>query len=263
MNPDDFRCMRRGAQLGMVNPQDAQLLETIDRRNGHKRTALLLLHGFSSTPAVFRYLLAGLPKYDALIAPALPGHARDLEAFSQLKASELLTFVEQIAEQLINEYDEVDVLGLSMGGVLAAHLSTRFTLRHLYLLAPAFDLHLAVEKMIQFARFCKWLGFRQFRSMAGNLYTSHACEIAYRQLPLTSIIELLTFINEFTFICPSCPTDVFLGSHDEVVASHVVALRFANQEKVNIHWLANSAHVLPLDGDIDSIIHCINANFSG
>jgi carboxylesterase len=262
MNLDDFRCMRRGVQLSVVNDMDAKLLAPVNQRNGKKHNALLLLHGFSSTPAVFRHLLDGLTGYDAVIIPALPGHAENLDAFAEMKAADLLSFVEKICADLIQEFEQVDLMGLSLGGVLAYHLSTRFTLNHLYLLAPAFDLHLAIPKAIRLAQLCRKLGFSKIRSVAGNLYTSHSCEIAYRLLPLTSIIELLNLIKTLEFTPPSCPTDLFLGSHDEVVASQHVAARFANSSNTSVHWLENSAHVIPLDGDIEALIDCIKKNQS-
>ena len=54
------------------------------------------------------------------------------------------------------------------------------------------------------------------------------------------------------------PTDLFLGSFDEVVDSEQVAKRFFNAPQCNIHWLQNSAHVLPLDNDVNAIIDCMN-----
>ncbi|MFC3909791.1 alpha/beta hydrolase [Legionella dresdenensis] len=255
MNRDDFWCMRRGKQLAVLSSEDEHLLSPINLRNGKRHKALLLLHGFSSSPAVYRLLLKHLKHYDALVAPVLPGHAENLAAFANMKAADLFSYVENTCSQLINEFERVDVLGLSMGGLLACHLGMRFKLNHLYLLAPALDLHLNLEQSIKLAQGLQWLGFRQFRSAAGNLYTSSACEIAYRQLPLPAIIEILTIIKHFKLGPLSCPVDLFLGVHDAVVDSQKVAQQFANQPDVTLHWLENSAHVLPLDGDLDLIIN--------
>lgn len=262
MNLDDFRCMRRGKQLFMLQEGEAHKLAPVEIRNQNskKERALLLLHGFSSSPAVFREVLSAFSGYDAIIVPVLPGHGVSLNAFASSRASEWLDYVEAICSGLHEEFTHLDVLGLSLGGILACHLSARFKLNHLYLLAPALNLHLALPNTIKLARCLDWLGFRKLRSLAGNLYTSRFCEIAYRQLPLTTIIEILSLINEFQFIPPTCPTDLFLGRHDEVVASEHVALRFANQSTTRIHWLDESAHVLPLDGDIKYITDCVKEN---
>jgi len=260
MNLDDFRCMRRGVQLSILKREDAALLEPVNLRNGRKKNALLLLHGFSSTPAVYRHLIASISDYDAIIVPVLPGHAKSLEVFSRMKAAELMPFVEKVCADLIGEFQHVDVMGLSLGGLLACHLATCFKLRHLYLLAPALDLHLAMNKIIKLAKGLHWLGFRQLRNEAGNLYAPNTCDIVYRQLPLLSLIEVLSFISEFKFKLPSCPTDLFLGRHDEVVASQLVANRFSNN--TTIHWLDNSAHVLPIDGDSETILLRVQQNLA-
>lgn len=257
MNQDDFRCMRRGKQIATVSPKDCKLITGFSQCNQNKKKALLLLHGFSSSPAVFRILLPYLTQYDAVIAPTLPGHGENLAAFSKSKASDWLTAAEQQCALLCQEYKSVDVLGLSLGGLLACHLSHHFSLNHLYLLAPALDLHLSLPIVLPLASLFQSLGFEYLRANAGNIYESKHCEIAYRQLPLSSVIEILNLVKQFQFYLPKCPTDVFLGKHDAVVNSELVAARFPTSDHIKTHWLANSAHVLPLDGDIERIVECL------
>lgn len=256
----DFCFSWRGQQQGILLKKDQSLLNPIALfRPGHER-ALLLLHGFSSTPAVFRAMLSQLPAYDAIIAPALPGHADSIAAFSKATAQEWLATAESACQDLVTNYRFVDVLGLSLGGLLACHLSTRFALNRLYLLAPAIDLHLNVKLTLLAARSLHYFGFRYLRNRAGNLHAAHYSELTYRQLPLTAIIEILTLVKNFQFQPPSCPTDVFLGRFDDVVDSKKVAARFENLPLANIHWLENSAHILPLDGDIKTILHRIRSH---
>ena len=260
MTIQDFCFSWRGQQQGVLFKKDQLLLNPIAIYGpGHQR-ALLLLHGFSSTPAVFRAMLPQLPGYDAIIAPILPGHADSIAAFSTTTAQEWVSAAELACENLVKNYRFVDVLGLSLGGLLACHLSTRFALNRLYLLAPAIDLHLNLKLTLLAARSLHYLGFRYLRNRAGNLHTADYSELTYRQLPLTAIIEILTLVENFQFQPPSCPTDVFLGRFDEVVDSKKVAARFENLPLANIHWLENSAHILPLDGDIKRILDTICSN---
>ncbi|ASQ44750.1 alpha/beta hydrolase [Legionella clemsonensis] len=257
MNIDDFRAMRRGIPLFALDKKDVALMAPIERRNGEKKRALLLLHGFTSTPAVFRVMLPSLTFYDAILCPVLPGHADTLKAFAEVKAEAWLKTAEQSCELMLNEFEQVDVLGLSLGGILACHLSNQFKLHHLYLLAPALDLRLPLEHTLKLAKFLTCLGFQEVRGLSGDLFTNQHCEIAYRKLPLAAIIEIFNLIKQLSFNVPDCPTDVFLGCHDKVVSSWRVAARFANKDNVRIHWLSNSAHVIPLDGDIEQIIACM------
>jgi carboxylesterase len=159
---------------------------------------------------------------------------------------------------LISEYKKLDVLGLSLGGLLACELNKQFPLNHLYLLAPALKLHMNVNTMINIARLLKYLGFVHLRNAAGNIsHTEHA-EITYRKLPLATIIEILHLVQHYQWVPPNCPTDLFLGTNDLVVNSEAVEQLFRPSANTNIHWLHNSAHVLPLDNDLNKIIQCIN-----
>jgi len=260
MNIDDFRYMWRGKQPESLLNEQSHLLAPVNIRHQHKGRALLLLHGFSSTPAVYRHLIPALTMYDAVVCPALPGHADSFDSFSKARASEWLAAVEQTCAELFRDYQTVDVMGLSLGGLLACHLSNKFPLNHLYLLAPALVLRLKIATAFKCARMLQQLGFKALRNLAGNIYTPGYRELAYRQLPLAAIAEVLTLIHTFKFIPPTGPTDLFLGTFDEVVNSNAVAQRFANLPNVNTHWLHQSAHVLPLDGDVEFIIECVRNN---
>lgn len=261
MNNDDFRYMRRGKQLSGLTEEELVFLNPVNQIGKGNEHALLILHGFSSSPAVYRYLIPKIKNYDAIVCPVLPGHAESIEAFSRSKASDWLLKAKNTCELLINDYKKVDVLGLSLGGLLACELSRIFPLNHLFLLAPALKLHMPVNSMLKLAQILKWFGFRYLRNAAGNLITENNAEIAYRKLPITSIIEMLNLAKEYQWVAPTCPVDLFLGMHDEVVASQQVEELFSSLPNVSIHWLNNSAHVLPLDNDLDQIINCINQNY--
>ncbi len=258
MNPDDFRFMRRGKQMAPFLREDAALLAPISIRGVGFNRALLLLHGFSSSPAVFRLMLSKLHGYDAIVCPLLPGHGESIHAFAEATADEWLQASLDAGKQLLAEYKTVDVLGLSLGGVLAYRVSQMLPIRHLFLLAPAFDLKLNIPLAHFAARVLRFLGVHSLTNQGGNLCAQHEAELAYRRMPLATIIELFNLIQN-THLSPlSCDVDLFLGCHDEVVDSARVAARFTDLH-VNTHWLAHSAHVLPLDTDVDNIIACINA----
>lgn len=262
MTIDDFRCTRRGIQLHTLNSEQSGLINEVHQQTKEKNSALLMLHGFSSSPAIYRAMLPEIKGYDAIVCPLLPGHGQSVDAFEEVKADEWIKAVEHHCESLLGEYKRVDVLGLSLGGILACHLAQRYPLGHLYLLAPALDLQLAVKQYLLLLKGLRRLGFQRLRSFAGDLYTSHECEIAYRQVPLATIIEIFNLIDRFKLTEIKCPTDIFLGCHDHIVCSWRVADRFVDKKNINIHWLLNTAHLVPLDGDIDRVLDCINENIA-
>lgn len=259
MNNNDFRYMRRGKPVSDLSKAQTSLLDSIDQRGTGKTRALLMLHGFSSTPAVYRLLIPRLKQYDAIVCPILSGHGDSIDAFSRSTASQWLDTATKACEGLIKEYQHVDVLGLSLGGLLACELSKRFPLNHLYLLAPALKLRLHLSAMITLAKALQYLGFKHLRNAAGNLINTEEAEIAYKKLPITTILEILYLVKDYQWVAPTCPVDLFLGRYDEVVASEQLEALVASLPNINVHWLKNSAHVLPLDKDLDEIVRCINA----
>ncbi len=258
MNINDFRYMRQGQQLSDLKLKERQLLTPLNQRGSKKEHALLILHGFSSSPAVYRYLIPKIKAYDAIVCPVLPGHAESIHQFSQAKATQWLASAQDLCASLIKEYQKVDVLGLSLGGLLSCELSKTCAVNHLYLLAPALKLHMNVPTMLNTARLFNYLGFVHLRNAAGNILNTEHAEITYRKLPLTTIIEMLQLVHNYQWQAPSCPVDLFLGAHDLVVDSKAVEELFLPLNNTHIHWLNNSAHVLPLDNDLSEIINCVN-----
>lgn len=262
MNINDFQYMWRGKSVRPLTDNEAHFLLPVDIHNSRKNKALLLLHGFSSSPAIYRAFIPKLISvYDAISCPVLPGHADCIAAFAKVTANHWLDAATKAYQTLAQEYETVDVLGLSLGGLLACKLSEKFKINHLYLLAPALALHLPVTLALNLARFLKLVGFKQLRNHAGNFHMRNGYEeLTYRRLPISAIIEMLSLVQELKFTLPTCPTDLFLGRFDEVVDSNIVEKLFLNCPTTTIHWLENSAHILPLDGDINAILNCIRAN---
>jgi carboxylesterase len=258
MNPNDFYYMLRGKQLRALKKDDFSLLQAVNQRGNKTDRAILLLHGFTSSPAVFRYLIPHIKHYDALFCPQLPGHGESIAAFSQVKAIDWLNYTKQECAQLFEKYKKVDVLGLSLGGLLACKLSTEFAFNHMFLLAPAFKLHMDIDKNLMLLRSLKKLGFCEVRGTAGNILSDLYEEISFRKIPINAIIEFFHFLKAHQWVEPSLQIDLFLGKYDIVVDSQQVEKLFANSAHTSIHWLKNSAHVLPLDNDLKEIIKCIN-----
>lgn len=258
MRINDFRYMNQGKQLRGLTQKELPLLEPVNQRGEGRQRALLLLHGFSSTPAVFKYLIPKITRYDALVCPVLPGHAQSIDEFAVSTSSQWLEAAEEACAQLCKEYEQVDILGLSLGGLLACKLAERYPIHHLFLLAPALALPTGVYPLLRLAKAVHFLGFRHLRNKAADLFSTEEADITYRTLPVSSIIQMLDLIHNNHWVPPTCPTDLFLGAHDKVVDSKKVENLFINRPNTNIHWLHNSAHILPLDLDRQVIVDSVN-----
>lgn len=254
MQTRDFAFFHRGKIIRSLDEQEIDYLKPIDQiiTTRHER-ALLLLHGFASSPAVYRAILPHLTGYDRIVCPVLPGHAHSLQAFAQSTAQNWRDAAHAHCATLTNTYAQVNVVGFSLGGALALELSHAFPIQHLYLLAPALKLYYPPALAQLAARALSILGYTTFRNYAGDFYSKSTeyPELVYRRLPIPAILEILACVQSQTYQSPACPTDLFLGRHDRVVDSQTIAQHYAHYSQVKIHWLEHSAHMLPLDGDRD------------
>ena len=107
--------------------------------------AVLLLHGFGDTPSALRYLGEHLAAQGWTVrAPLLPGHGRALRAFARASARQWLDAAREELAALRQRFPHVHLVGLSMGGALAASLAAeeawRTSVRSLTMLAPYLDM---------------------------------------------------------------------------------------------------------------------------
>lgn len=260
INRDDFQYMWRGKATRPLPASEEKRLHPIDKRSKDEKygRALLLLHGFSSTPAVYRELIPKLKFYDALVCPALPGHAESLEAFSQVTHEQWLSSVKEVCESLIKQYQSVEVVGLSLGGLLACHIAHELPIQKLYLLAPALKLRFNITLGKYIGNILRCFGKKYLKAKAGNLHTHAFEELTYKKMPIRTLLEILNFVEQTKFKAPPCKTELFLGVHDEVVDSSEVAKLFEGNDRCTTHWLDRTAHVMPLDGDIETLSEYIN-----
>lgn len=259
INIQDFCYIRRGKKQKETSIKDIEFLQPVHHTGSKNNSVILLIHGFASSPAVYRELIPQLQNYDAIICPALPGHARNMEAFSLVKAKEWVNAVEIIFDELEDQYQHVDVLGLSLGGLLACHLAKTRSIRHLILLAPALALHQNISLTLPLTKLFKFLGLKSIPNYGGDIELKTAAELTFKKLPITTIYEILNLIHTFHYDQLNAEQiDLFLGRHDQVVNVQEVEKRLALIPSINTHWLEQSAHVLPLDFDKKIIIDCIN-----
>ncbi len=114
-------------------------------REGAGPKAVLILHGYNGYPHDMYELAERLHSEGYAVAvPRLPGHGTDAEDF--LSSGRRLWYRHMRDEylNLQSRYDEVSVVGLSMGGVIAILLAAEFRPAKIVLLAPA----VAVRKAI-------------------------------------------------------------------------------------------------------------------
>jgi carboxylesterase len=115
--------------------------ETIDMQEGNSH-GILLLHGFGDTPQTLGLLARYLYSHGFDVrAPLLPGHGRSVSAFMESRRKDWLACARQELAEIRANHHAVSVVGLSMGGAIAAILSEETPdITALVLLAPYLDM---------------------------------------------------------------------------------------------------------------------------
>lgn len=100
------------------------------------KKALLLIHGYAEdTEETYGRMLTyvSFSSYD-IIKHDIVGQ-KDDELFEYEQA---YLDIENRMKELVKNYDEINVIGFSMGGVLASYIASKYTINRLILVAPAF-----------------------------------------------------------------------------------------------------------------------------
>ena len=100
------------------------------------KKALMTIHGFLTDIKDFGRLYEHLCMYDKVVACKIPGHNGKVD-FRKFTVENTLKAVLHCYDQLAKDYDQVDVVGFSMGGVLASYLCTQRNVHKVVLVAPA------------------------------------------------------------------------------------------------------------------------------
>lgn len=98
----------------------------------------LLIHGYTGGP----YELGPLAKYLKeqtdwhIELPTLPGHGKELK-LENTTYKDWIMAAEESLKRLEEKYDDIYLIGFSMGGMIAAYLAAKYNVKKLVLLATA------------------------------------------------------------------------------------------------------------------------------
>lgn len=232
--------------------------EPFELRRNADSPAVLLLHGGGDTPQTLRGLAEFLfARGYNVRAPLLPGHGRSVQEFGRVNASEWLETARSAYQELTGNSRWVAVVGLSMGGALAARIAADdHTLPALVLLAPYFAMpaHVAVAARLSrvwnfavpYVRALDPKAPRSIhdeveaqRSLAYGVFTPSALRALHRTV--VGALDALPLIES--------PTLMIQSREDNRVppeAAQRAFDRIAARDKQLI-WLTGTGHVVTVD----------------
>ena len=97
---------------------------------------LLCIHGLLSSSKDFSFLVPNLSKYyDGIYSYDMPGHGENELKFN---TNEIKKFYIRKYDELALKYDVIDILGYSLGGVIASYIQNFRRVNKLILISPAY-----------------------------------------------------------------------------------------------------------------------------
>ena len=170
--------------------------------------------------------------YDTIICSDMPGHGNNTLEFN--KDNTLKYVINQYDR--VKNYEEIDVLGYSIGGVLAVFLQHLRKIDNLYLLAPAL--------YYIFPGNFKFLKYKSKSKNKTNLTKSNKLIYFIEFVKITNYVK-----REVNIVMPN--TYLFIGEDDYLVSYKSVKVLFDNciSDNKSIMMVPNTTHTSILNSE--------------
>lgn len=240
-----------------LNAEPAAIIrgaETIEMQEEGSH-GVLLLHGFGDTPQTLSLLAKRLAKSGyAVFAPLLPGHGRNMAAFTRSKADEWIDSARESLQKMQRRYERVSVVGLSMGAALSVIIAAETTsLVSVVLIAP----YVGMPRLIQVAASTHWL----WGTLAGEFnarsprsihdQSEREKSLAYGAVTGRALFQLLRVVRRARKALGgvTAPTLVILSREDPRVPPSVgeFALQRLGASEKKLIWTEGGGHVITVD----------------
>lgn len=162
---------------------------------------LICIHGLLSSSNDFSFIIPNLCKYyDAVISYDMPGHGKNELKFN---TSEIKRFYINIYDELAARYDEIDILGYSLGGVIACYLQSYRKVNKLILISPAY----------------RYLNLKNYKIKDNNIKKNENITSVFPKKNITYLFKFQKIVFDLSFdikyIYPK--TLILWGSEDYLV----------------------------------------------
>ncbi|MDD4600935.1 Carboxylesterase [bioreactor metagenome] len=212
---------------------------------------VIVIHGFTGSPSEMRLLGNDLnDRGYTVLAPRLTGHGATPEAMASTTWHEWYSDVEDAYHIMSGICKTIDVVGLSMGGLLALKLAAEYPVsRVVSLSAPIFiaDRRLPMLSLYRLFREFTPKRRRKFYDV-DPLYS-----VCYDRTPLKCVASLLELIQRVDkLLLTVCqPALVVQSRNDHTVrpksGQHIYEKLGSNEKQ--LIWLEESGHIITLDSE--------------
>jgi carboxylesterase len=227
--------------------------ETINLQEGNSR-GVLLLHGFGDTPQTLRQLAIELHSagFDVR-APLLPGHGTSVADFLASRRRDWLDFARGELADMKRSCERVALVGLSMGGALAAILASENPdTPALVLLAPYLDM--PIIPRLAASTFWMWGGDGPIKSNSpGSIRdpSERVKNVGYGTYSRRLLFELwrLAGLARASLSRIVSPTLIVQSRTDPRIANKVAERAYAalGTTEKKLVWIENTGHIITVD----------------
>jgi carboxylesterase len=219
-----------------------------------RSVSVLLLHDFGGSPSNVRpwgesLAAAGIP----VSIPRLPGHGTRWQDLSRTGWLDWYTAADTALTDLRGRYDQVFVMGLSIGATVALRLAERRPddVAGVVAVNPMLSAPIGTPRPLALMRFVR----RSSRTASGDVKKSGAHAVGYQRTPLRAALSVerfgATVTAEFTAV--KCPVLVVRSAVDHVVRAADANAAATALAQGGVVELADSYHLVPLDNDANRL----------
>ena len=187
--------------------------------NKESRDGVYIIHGFTGSTAdvweLAQYL--GTQGFYAR-ADNLPGHGTTPEDCNRCRYTDWIEFVEQGLAEMISRCDNVYVIGISMGSLLALHLSSIFPLNAAVYASIAIKFKDKISTRILTPLFHRIIPFRLKKYSYPKNLRDNLISVGYNVWPMSALNEFRKLTNHIKPELPSvtCPSLLIQSNVDQL-----------------------------------------------
>lgn len=215
----------------------------------------LLIHGFTGSPEEVEPLAQELKQIGFhVVAPVLKGHGGDLRELSTCTWIDWIASAEKSLQKLLQQHAKVIIIGFSMGGLIAAHLASRYPVERLILLSPAIYAPNFRQMVIDLRDSILKRDMRSFERIGEYMYKFFAT-------PKKTFWHFRRLVKNVRSDLPKVcvPTLIIHGTMDDVVhprSAKYIYDAISSQEK-KLYYLPRSKHIICHDREAEQVKYLV------